>query len=527
MRLRRVRPSSEPLVPLGWRSLLVFAASFAYLYWLQFQSPRIPGFDGYYHIKYAELLPSLGIVRKFKWAAQSVWAEHFADKELLYHLFLVPFARFRDPAVGLKYATVLLGAGAATSFYLVLGLERLRFASLWTILLFGSGGLFLYRLGSPRPHVLSILLLLWCIHLILERRRWALANVVFVYTLSYTAFHLALAMALIASVETFLSERRIEWRVPLTVAGAMAAGVLVNPYFPNNLRLFWLQNVAVPWRALWGGIPLHIAGELRPMGTRELLVSHLALAIPYAAAVFLAIFRPRRLDARTRSLFLMSAGFLVMTFVILRFDEYAVPVTLWFLAAFYTAHTADLDLRGALAAPGRHRARALAGLAIVALGTTGVVIQTGRDALPRFRPGPSLRRDAALYLREHTEPDELVFTCDWDDAPELFYYDDRDRYPVMLDPNFMVQWNPERYREWFSVARGALAARTYDVLARDYRFGVCTWDFEDLKRIVEIDPRMEVVYDDGRAWVFRIDREHPEISLDRFLELGKAIQDDR
>ena len=63
---------------------------------------------------------------------------------------------------------------------------------------------------------------------------------------------------------------------------------------------------------------------------------------------------------------------------------------------------------------------------------------------------------------------------------------------------------------------------TYELLAPDYRYGVCTWDFDALKRIVERDPRMEIVLDSGGAWVFRIDQEHPEIDLLDYLELNRG-----
>jgi hypothetical protein len=510
----------RPVRRLWLRALAIFAAAFTFLRWLQFQSATLPGYDGYYHIKYAALLPSLGFVREFKWAAHSVWATHFADKEILFHVFLVPFTWFGDLAVGMKYATALLGAVAVTSFYLVLSLNRLRFPLVWTLLLCGSGGYFLYRLAAPRPQLLSIILLLWSVHLILNRRRVALAAVIVVYSLSYTAFHLPLALALIVCAHLALTEGEVDWKTPLTILGAMALGMLVNPYLPNNLRLFWLQNFAVPWMALRGGASLNMAVELRALSTRAFLTSHLAVVLPYLAAVFLSLYRPRRVGAKTRSLFLISAVLLLMTLMIRRFLEYSVPLTLFFLAAFYTEYLSGLDVRGALATAGRRRRRALGAIAVLVLGLAGLVVKTSRDVMPNFRSGPPSRREAALYLRQHTDPDELVFTCDWDDTPELFYYNDRNRYPVMLDPNFMYYRDPEVWREWYEVARGGFAGRTYDILARDYRFGVCTWDYEDLKRIVEKDPRMEIVHDDGDAWVFRIDRDNPEISLDQFLELA-------
>jgi hypothetical protein len=503
---------SEPLRRLWLRATLVYAAAFAYLHLLQFRTPYILGYDGYFHIKYAQLLPEIGFVREFKWAAHSIWATHFADKELLFHIFLVPFTWFGDLATGLKFATVLLGAAAVVSFYLILSLNRMRFPLVWTVLLCSAGPYFLQRLGLPRPHLLSIILLLWSVHLIINHKRIALAVVSFVYSLSYTAFHLPLALSLAVSGQLYLSGRKLEWKIPLTILGAILIGMLVNPYFPNNLRIFWLQNFQVPWMALQGGPGLVLAGEFHPLSTPDFLLTHLAVSLPFLAAISLALARPRRLQAKTLSLLVVAGILLLMSFIIRRFVEYSVPLSLFFLASFFTDHLPAFKTR--------NRWRAVAWIAVITIILAGLLANGYRNALPLFTPDAPVRREAALYLEAHTEPDELVFTCDWDDTPELFYFNDRNRYRVLLDPNFMCYRDIGLCREWNKVSRGAYAATTYDVLARDYRYGVCTAAFDRLKEIVELDPRMEIVLDSGRAYVFRIDRETPEISLDSFLKMA-------
>ncbi len=91
---------------------------------------------------------------------------------------------------------------------------------------------------------------------------------------------------------------------------------------------------------------------------------------------------------------------------------------------------------------------------------------------------------------------------------------------MLLDPNFMYFWDREHWSEWYALARGEFGGRSYNLLAERYRYGVCTWDFKHLRWIVEHDPRMEIVAENAGAYVFRIDRDHPEIPLDRFLYLS-------
>ena len=506
------------------RSAFVFVAAWLYLYHLQFQTPWIIAYDGWYHIKYADMLPSLGIQSEFKWAAQSIWAEHFADKQFLYHVYLLPFTWFGDLIAGMKHATILLGAFAVASFYAVLGLNRMRFPLFWTALLFASGSWFLYRLCLPRPHVLSIVFLLWSIHLILNHRRRALAVLIFLYSLSYAAFHVPFALALILSAHIFLTEKRLEWKTPAVILGAMLAGIVVNPYFPETLTWFWTVNVMVPWMALAADVDLKMADELMPMATWEFIVAHAPVVFGTFVAAYASFVRPMRSSDKTRGLFLFFCAYALLASMNQRFIEYSMPVGLLFVAAWATDYLQGVDL-GEL----RRKCRPASVYALGALASlvlAGMLFYTYRDMIPLLRGGPPERKGAALYLKEHTIADELVFTCDWDDAPELFFFNDENRYPVIMDPFYMYAHDPDVWNEWASIAAGSYAGRSYDMLAKHYRYGICTVEFEELKVIVESDPRMEVVFDDtdgGGAWVFRLDPEHPPIPLDQFL--GMAPED--
>ena len=155
---------------------------------------------------------------------------------------------------------------------------------------------------------------------------------------------------------------------------------------------------------------------------------------------------------------------------------------------------------------------------LVAAGAVTTYLQVRPDLRPE---GPPMRREAARFLAENTDPAELVFTCDWDDSPELFYFNHHNHYPVMLDPNFMYFYDSELWRRWATVARGGYRGRSYDILREHYRFGVCTWDFTDLRAIVETDPRMNIVFENDNTYVFRLDPEREQISLDDFLEMSR------
>jgi hypothetical protein len=136
----------------------------------------------------------------------------------------------------------------------------------------------------------------------------------------------------------------------------------------------------------------------------------------------------------------------------------------------------------------------------------GLSIGSFYNTVGEFRGSPSRLRKAAEYLKAHTKENELVFTGDWDDAPELLFYNHKNRYFVILDPNFMYTWDPEFWKMWDKASHGYYGHDTYDIFKNKFhiRYGVATSDFTDLRMVISRDKRMEIVLDTGDAYVFRL-----------------------
>jgi len=62
------------------------------LAYIQFAGPNIVDYDGYYHIKMAELIREQGIPVKFPWLKFTIIDEQgYTDHHLLLHIFQIPF----------------------------------------------------------------------------------------------------------------------------------------------------------------------------------------------------------------------------------------------------------------------------------------------------------------------------------------------------------------------------------------------------------------------------------------------------
>jgi hypothetical protein len=484
--------------------LVVLAACAALLSYYQFQHPWLPDTDSYYHIKLAYLYRTEGIFREFKWATMSLWKDKFSDTSFLFHVFLVPFTYFADLQTGAKVAVVTAGSLTFSSFYLVLRLNGIRQSWIWLVLLCSGGAFFLWRMSVCRPQVLSLCMDLWAAHFILNRRYRAIGVVCFVYALSYTAGHLLpVVFAGVFLAGQYVGGEKPDVKVPIAAAVGAALGVVINPFFPNQFLYFYLQNWYVLAMGISHPLSLSMGGEFYPMDTRVMLEHHVSILAPLLGTFLTAFLFPRRINPKALSLFFMAVIFLVMTGFVRRFAEYAVPFTLLFCAFYFDSRYDEFTawLRRA-----RPRVVRLGKLGLgVALSL--IFVNSHVLSLPWYRgTRPSAFREPALRLREIARPDDIVYTCEWDDAPELFFFDDAQRYLIFLDPNFFYYWNPELWRRWVWVSNAGAGAATYDNITNVFgaRYVVCQDEFTGLRRILDSDQRAKLILDNGRAYLYEL-----------------------
>ncbi len=485
-------------------TLLVFSLAWLFCWYQQFTTPWIAGYDGYYHIKYAWLLRERGIFQEFPWAQFSLWTDNFSDKEFLFHVLLIPFTFFPDLVTGVKHAAVVFAALFIVSFNLILRLHRVPLRYLWVVLLLVAGDVFLFRLHLPRPHLLSMTFMLWMVHATVRQRYTLLAILSFLYAQSYTAIHMPLVLGIIFCAGQLLMRERVSWRSLVVPLLAVLVSILISPFFPNNLVVFYVQNFELAWQQLFWDINLFQGSELKPMPTRYFLTYNLPLLLPFMGALYLAVLYPSRTSRESKHLLAMAAAFIVMTMVSKRFVEYSYPVGLLFCACYCRDRWPELSWRALWS---RTKLKtAICTALIAATATISGVFSYRNMHRDLSRVKPSRYEKGAEFLQQNTPPDSTVFTCDWDDSPELFYFNHHNRYMIFMDPLFMYSWSPQVWHTWMSVANGRTAERTADVLFHHFKiyYGLCTSQFHGLRRIIAKDPNLHIIYEDRAVYVFKV-----------------------
>ena len=101
--------------------------------------------------------------------------------------------------------------------------------------LFAVSEAFLYRMSMARAQSGAVIILALAVHWLLTGRHKWLAPLGFVFVWFYNAFPLLLVVAGVYVVAVFLLERRVAWAALAYPLLGIALGVVVNPYFPENV----------------------------------------------------------------------------------------------------------------------------------------------------------------------------------------------------------------------------------------------------------------------------------------------------
>ena len=447
------------------------------------------GCDAFYHVEISKLMLDRGLViREFPWTTCSIWSDPFFDKEWLFHVCLAPFLAAFGKFDGARIAVVCFVFAAGTSWGLLLralGVKRVFFGLL--LILFCVGYAFPARLVLCRSLLFSITLLPLAIACVVRKKKVALAFVSLIYMLSYVgawqivpiAFLFDAARRLrpllddhthsdaisarrnrLAALIAKLFGQPLKLMAPWAAAG-IAAGLVLSPYFPNDIKAIWLQSVqvlAAKWFGAGGGGNVIQANELNPIGRRHIL-TYLPLLATFAVLLWHFFKKVGWRVPRPETLAMLTLVSLYLGFTIMsqRFVEYLAPLFGVAATLFWSEHPSTLWQSRRLFSnstyyddktTGSFRLCAVTLILIVwgILATIALAKSVRKDHM--------LFEDSAKWIAANVKPGSLIFSAGWGENCPLFYHLPQYRFLVMLEPYFMYAKSPRKYMLWLKIAEG-------------------------------------------------------------------------
>ena len=489
---RFIVTANRHLLLRGALLFILFALLFAAL---QFATPNLFGNDGYFHIKFAQIMRQQGLRPPFPWLPLTILnAENFYDHHFLYHVLLIPFT-FGDLRLGAKWAGVISPALAFVAGWVVLRRQKVPYAALWALGFFAVSQAFLFRLSMTRVQAMSLLMLLLILHVTLTGRyRW-LFSLSFIYIWLYDAFVLVLIVVSAYIVVSWLFERRLKW-APLGYALlGLALGLLINPYFPNNF--IFIYHHILP--KLVNTTAINVGNEWYPYSTWNLVENSGPALLAFIAGAFALGLREQRMEPRTAALFLISVIFGLMVFKSRRFIEYFPAFALIFCALAWS------PLLDKWLANNKRLKRWLPlGMVLVLMAAIAFNL---RKNWQEVRDSTSYQQyqQAAAWLQQNTSAGSLIFVTDWDDFTRLYFYNTHNAYTLGLDPTYMQSYNADLYELWRNISQGREEPPS-PAITQNFGTDYVLTDLDHVRflYVAAADPNMEEVYRDEEAVIFRI-----------------------
>ncbi len=548
MFLKRRKPLRSAIKrALPFVAIFIFSAA---IYTLIEAVPRFRDPDSFYHLKMAMLMRTQGVVHSFSWLPFTTLVDNYADHHFLYHVLLIPFVSLFGPFIGMTIATIFFAALAVTLFFTLLRVYEVRYAWVYTCVLATSAA-FIFRLNLAKTSAPSLAILFLALIASKKEKSFVLFCIAWLYVLLYGGWPIlavvmgAFVIARIIADHVFdhhpfhswaciffwkrlLRGSRHAWsdffaspevrNFGATIAG-LFCGVIINPYFPTNIRFYWDQIVQI---ALIGyKNTIGVGGEWYPYTPDRLLAESGGVLLLVAIALMLlafVLFWPETIRRGHTEIHrlevtpiiasaVLTTLFLVMTLRSKRHIEYLAPFLTFFTALLFDALFRRVHFRAAIEKFSRPRLLSAAGVVVILvfifIGAKDVFLVRGlyKEGVPWSRYA-----GATTWIAKHARKDAVIFHSNWDEFPPLFFGDDHHRYIVGLDPTFLYLRDPVRYDLWVDVTTGKVPRGAAKLVQRifDANLVFIATGHDAMLHAFEADPNAVLVYKDADAAIFSI-----------------------
>lgn len=513
---------------------------------LQFQTKAIccGDWDGYYHIKWSQLLwenLSQGKwLPTFEWLPLTVLNPHdYNDHHFLFHLLQIPFLWFFEPVMAAKLSTVVFATLAIFSVYWLIHRYKVDYQLIWLGAILTCANMFYYRMNMAKAPPLTIIFTIAGIYMLFERKYVWLLPLMFAFVWTYSLFPLLWIAALIWVVIIAWNERRFEWQPLAYTTAGMILGNVVNPYFPNNLTLFWEH--AYTKIKIGSDFAVAVGGEWYPYNGMELL-THFPVAM-IAMLVGYILFMPKngKLPEKATFFLMFVTILLAAQFRSKRFAEYFPPFAILFSAFSWQAFTVKqavelpdefkreiepyLDVNKKTEKQERWQYLRQAGVWLLGLLLFGyflvnmvglqrfgiehgglISIIKGNDADDKYQRAMAWATGLDENSVENIPAGQRFFNASWDDFPKLFFFNTKHTYVYGLDPNYLFSENPELYKLLTEIAEGKkdeAGPLIRDKFGADYVF-VDAKENEDMVAKLLDSGWADMVYEDDESRILKI-----------------------
>jgi|TARA_B100002003_G_C14147363_1_gene551785 MFS family permease len=458
---------------------------------LQFTVPNIIGFDGYFNIKAADVIKEEGLIREFKWTEHSILSNEYADLQFLFKILLIPFTFF-SLGFGAKIASIIFAALSFTVFYWFLDKNNIKYPLYWAFLYLFSSIWLIDRFLLTRPLPLAIAAIILTIHFLKNKKYLALGITSFVFVWLFSGFVMQLFIILIYFIIDRFFSKKFDFKLLLYAFGGALLGLLLNPYFPNNISFLYTQIFEVNLLSNLYNV------EWKPWPFLEFIKNNIFI-INYLIISIILVVVNKKITKLKLFYWVLTLFFFIYTIYSRRMQEFLVPFSILLLALSFNDYLPRIEPKKWFKYAKYVLVLVLAILAIFNFTLLRKEI-INNDILHNYD-------SCAEWINDNVPENSLVFNNAYA-FPYLFFKNSDLRYTHGLDLTYSFLYDEQEFKRYMAILQGNLNTNT-DSIKQDYNpdyvfSGKLKQDVQLFNYIVKNKENYKAVYEDDWCAVLEV-----------------------
>jgi hypothetical protein len=478
---------------------------------IQFIVPNIIGFDGYYHIKTAEIIKQQGFIEEFPWAEHTILSDNYADIQVLFRILLIPFTFF-DLDLGAKLASIIFSTIAFIIFYWFLTKNKIKFPFFWTLLYLFTSATLMYRFLLPRQMPLVIALLILTSYFLQRKKYLYLAITSSVFVLLHSSFIFQIVLILLYFILEKIFSKKVDLKILLYTFIGIILGLVINPYFPNNISLLFTQIFKVNLIANLFNV------EWNPWPLIDFLKNNVLILFYIIVSAFIVI-KNKKITKSQLLYFSLTLFFLIYTLLSRRMQEYLVPFSILALSSLLNPYFIKFNKDKLLKSSknslnfSRHKKsksdffigiKLISILLLIIIATTNSILLrddiTNNDFLFNYD-------NCATWMKNNIQKNSLIFTNAYA-FPYLFSKNSDLRYTHGVDLTYSYLYDPKKFERYMQILQGNVKDGK-DYIVQDYNpdyvfSGKVLQDVQLFNYVVKNKENYVAVYEDEWCAVLEV-----------------------
>ncbi len=485
--------------------LFVFACILLYVIFIQFLTPVLYGYDGYYHVAVSNFIKNFGTHYEFRWAQFSTFKNFFSDKDFLFHLFIIPFLYISDNIIlAGKYAVIFYNILFLVIYILILRKYLPNFLVACFLLFPFLASYFTIYFSYLRPMTLANILTILCIYFLINKKWITLFVLSLFYSLAHISFPTVIIFACTCESIRYILNKEFFLRNIYAVILGIMLGCFIHPNFPNNLLSVHLNAILVPFYSVTRA-GLDFGRELLPGTTKDFFIDNVILFFSFIVVSWTAFLGKTRATLSTFVWWACTIFYLALSSFAIKYWYAFIVLFFIFFASYLKDWLGEREWKAVLPKVNTF----IIIYAILAFCFMPLISKRVGNDIASYISVNTHYENVARWLKKRIPPGETIYHAYWSDSPFFIALNPKNNYLVVLDPIYMFYRYSRIYLTYRDLKKG-MVAKPYIALKEIFKvnYGYVRNESPLYRQIKNDKRHYKILYEDNLGIVFGISKKY-------------------